>query len=201
MLGEKGFDVICASTLAQARKKLKENEPDAMVLDIGMPDGSGLDFLKEIRGFSDIPTLVLTGFSDNENIVNGFNIGCDDYLAKPYSFDVLLARLNRLLKVSHNSKQFITKRNLRLNLLSMQAFVFDEDLMLTPKDFSLLHFMVNNEEIELSAQQIFSSVWGQPISEDKKALINAVSRLRKKLVRSGYAINSLYGKGYIFEKE
>ncbi len=199
MLKEKGFEVISVLTLSAARNKLKNYKPDLIVLDVGMPDGSGFDFLKEVREYSDIPVLMLTGFSDDKNVVAGFNAGCDDYLSKPYSFEVLLARINRLLK-SFEKAEIIVKGKLKFNLLTMQAFILDEDLMLTPKDFSLLHFMAVNEDKELCAEEIFAKVWGQPLSADKKALINAVSRLRKKLVDSGYTINSVYGKGYIFEK-
>ncbi len=199
MLEENGFEVKTAATLADARIKLSSYHPDLMVLDIGMPDGSGLEFLKQVRVYSDIPTLILTGFSDDKNTVSSFDAGCDDYLAKPYSFNVLLVRINRLLKSSQITKDIVVKRNLRFDFMSMQVFVMDKDLMLTPKDFALLSFMANNEGKELSAEEIFEKVWGQPISTDKRALVNAISRLRKKLANSGYTINSLYGKGYVFE--
>ena len=201
MLERSGFAVETALTLAGARDFLARHIPAAIILDIGMPDGSGLDFLREFRLTSKTPVLLLTGYSETEDIVRGFQRGCDDYLTKPYTFEVLLVRLRRLLKNAEQIPETITRGQLTLNITSRKAVVGGTDLLLTPRDFTLLQFFVQNEDCLLGAEFIYEKVWGQWMAEDSQALQNAVSRLRKKLCGCGYIIMSDYGSGYRFERD
>ena len=201
LLEEAGYAVRMALTLAEAREILAREEPDAMILDIGMPDGNGLDFLRELRRTSGIPVLMLTGYDDNADVVEGFESGCDDYLPKPYTFEVLHARLKRLLYRVEQLPETVTRGPLTLNILAKEAFLGGEDLMLTPKDFTLLQFFVQNEGHALGNEVIYEKVWGRPMGEDTGAIRKALSRLRKKIEGSGYTISAVYGNGYRFEKE
>ena len=93
LLEKEGFAAETAMTLAEARTAAERQTPDIIVLDIGMPDGSGLDFLREFKQTSNIPVLLLTGYNKNEDVLAGFERGCNDYLKKPYAFPELLARI------------------------------------------------------------------------------------------------------------
>ena len=200
MLERSGFIVETAMTLADARAFLSCQIPAAIILDIGMPDGSGLDFLREFRQSSKIPVLLLTGYSETADIVRGFKRGCDDYLTKPYTFEVLLVRLECLLEHAEKVPETLTRGLLTLHLTPRKASVDGEDLMLTPKDFAMLQFFVQNEDCLMGAEHIYEKIWGQPMGGDSQALQNAVSRLRKKLSGCGYTITVEYGSGYRFER-
>ncbi|MCL2696318.1 MAG: response regulator transcription factor, partial [Clostridiales bacterium] len=174
--------------------------PDAIILDIGMPDGSGLDFLRELRRSSKTPVLLLTGFGEAKDVVLGFQTGCDDYLPKPYTFEVLYVRLLRLMQNANQVPETVSRGLLTLWLTSGEAYINGENLMLTPKDFALLLFFVQNENCLMNMKHIYETVWGQPMSSDSRALIKAVSRLRQKLKGCGYIIAAEYGNGYCFER-
>jgi len=214
LLEGRGFVIRTAVTLAEAVSSVKNDPPDAVVLDIGMPDGSGLDFLLELRQgkiknagnpalakqISRTPVLLLTNNSEAEDIVSGFKSGCDDYLAKPYTFEVLLVRLQRLLQSAEQIPETVTRGSLTLKYTQREAYINGKNLLLTPKDFALLQFFIQNENRLLSAQQLYETVWGQPMAGDSRALENAVSRLRRKLKDCGYSVSTEYGTGYRFER-
>ncbi len=199
MLTEEGFRVETALTLTQAEQIMQEITPDLIVLDIGMPDGNGLNFLQNLRQSLSIPVLILSGFSNEEYIVKGFDIGCDDYLAKPYSFKVLLVRINHLLKMGNKINQKLEKGALVLHIDLGYATVNDVNLQLSFKHFALLRLFVENENKVLALSDIYQCVWSEPLNNDSRALTNSIYRLRKKLLNSGYTIRAVYGNGYVFE--
>lgn len=201
LLEEQGFNIETAMTLHAARKLFIKRAPDAIVLDIGMPDGNGLDFLKELRILSKVPVLILTGYKNDDNIVNGFNSGCDDYLSKPYTFEVLLARLKRLLQSAAYVPARLEYGPLKIEVLSGQAFLNGEDMLLTQKEIALLLLFTQNEGRFMSAEYLYKKVWGQPMNKNVGAVKYQVSNLRKKLEDSGYIISSTRGEGYCFKKE
>ncbi len=201
MFEEEGFLVITALTLQEAKEKLAKEIPNIVILDIGLPDGSGLDFLEHIRKNSEIPVLMLTGFVGKDYELNSFKRGCDDFLVKPYDFEILLIRVQRLLKQTKQMPEIVTKGKLSLNYLSLTAFADGVNLLLSPREFAILQLFVQNENRELTHSEIIEKVWGSEILDDKRTLVNSISRMRKKLIKSGYTVNTVYNKGYIFEKE
>ena len=200
LLEDRGFAVETAMTLAEAWESIKRAMPDAIVLDIGMPDGSGLDFLCKFRQTSKIPILLLTGYGEDEDIVIGFESGCSDYLAKPYTFGVLLARLKRLLQGAEQMPEAISKGALIIDPLAGQAFCDGKDLLLSQKEFSLLLLFVEKEGETISAEYIYEKVWKAPILDNKRALEIAISKLRRKIALSGFEIAARRGQGYVFRQ-
>ena len=196
LLEKKGHAVALAMTLADARNCLSRQEPDIMVLDIDMPDGNGLDFLRELRKTSALPVLILTGHDKSADEVKGFDNGCDDYMTKPYTFEVLNARIDRLLYRAGKLPETIARGPLTLNILAKEAFINGIDLMLTPKDFALLQYFVQHEDQAMDAGVIYEQVWGRPMLESDSAVKSAVSRLRNKLKDSGLTIENKRGNGY-----
>ena len=201
MLKRRGYEVTCALTLADARKAVKTRMPDLFVLDIMLPDGSGLDFMAELRKVSQTPVLLLTGLTTPEDIVRGLTAGGDDYLAKPYDFGVLLARVEALLRRAQQVPECIHKGRLRLDVTADVATLDGTDLMLSQKEFSLLLIFVQNEERFIGAEYLYEKVWNQAMAGNSNTLKTTINRLREKIKSSGYRIAWSRGEGYCFESE
>jgi DNA-binding response OmpR family regulator len=200
-LTRRGYAIRLAFSLAQARKEIEENRPDAIVLDIMLPDGNGLDFLNELKSQGkNIPVLLLTALSESRDEVRALEEGADDYLAKPYENKVLAARLEALLRRAALVPETVTKGALKLETYSGQAMLNGVDLNLTRKEFDIILLLAQNEDSLLSTESIYEKVWGQPLIDDNNAIRTVLSRLRTKIEHSGYVIEPLRGKGYIFTK-
>ena len=201
MLTRRGYAVVTALTLGEAQKAVESQMPALIVLDIMLPDGSGLDFMGELRQHSKIPVLLLTGLTTNEDIVRGLTAGGDDYLAKPYDFGVLMARVEALLRRAEQIPEKLTRGRLSLDVAAGVAMLDGADLLLTQKEFALLMIFTQNEERFISAEYLYEKVWKQPMKGDSNALKSALKRLRSKLEGSGYCIALSKGEGYQFERE
>ena len=203
LLEAKGFTVKTAMTLAQAREIIGREMPSLIVLDIHLPDGNGLDFLRELRKqqkTSNVPVIALTVDKEDNDLVAGFASGCDDYLPKPYNFDVLYARIEGLLRRAWYSGS-IHKGALTLDILRNKAFVNGRNAELTPKEFAVLLFLVQNEGKELTAEAIYEHVWGTAMNIDSGAVRRHISMLKKKLDEENavdFSILTEYGRGYTF---
>jgi DNA-binding response OmpR family regulator len=213
-----GYTVICAMTLYEAREAMKTlnsqlstlHSPlstlNLIILDIHLPDGNGLDFLRELRKTSDIPVIALTNNKTEEDIITGLSSGCDDYIPKPYTVPILCARVDALLRRAERVPEKITlhsklsTHHLTLDLVAVQAFVNGTDILLSPKEFSLLLMFVQNENTVMSAEHIYEKVWKAPLTDNKNALEAAISSLRTKIKPSEYTIVTRRGQGYTFEQ-
>jgi len=201
ILEREGYSLKQALTLREARSVIAEEPPCAIVLDIQLPDGSGLDFLRELRKTSTVPVLMLTGMSTPQDIVKGLEAGGDDYLPKPYEFPVFLARIKTLLRRAAIMPERLSIGPIRIDTASGKAYVGGEDMGLQPKESALLLQFIQQPEEILSAEYLYEKVWGQKMLDDVNSLRAATSKLRSKLAGSGYTITSSRGEGYCFEKE
>ncbi|MCL2270904.1 MAG: response regulator transcription factor [Treponema sp.] len=196
------YKIHLAMNLAEARKMLSESTPDLIVLDIMLPDGNGLDFLKELRRqHKNLPVLLLTALGTPEDEVKGLKSGGDDYLTKPYDYSVLLARIKALLNRAERVPETITKGTMIIKIPSNEVFINDENIRLSQNEFGLLLQFAQNEDCVIGAAYLYEQVWGLKMLEDTSALRNTVYKLRKKLANSGFTIVAERGDGYIFEKE
>ncbi|MDR2132689.1 MAG: response regulator transcription factor [Clostridiales Family XIII bacterium] len=201
ILENAGHRVMKAKNLAEARAHLKAAAPDAVVLDIMLPDGSGLDFMPELRETCDAPVLFLTAKTEREDKLAGLRAGGNDYITKPYDIDELRERVAAFLRLSAARKPSpkLVLGALELDVVSGRAFADGEDLLLTQKEFALLLLLTQHEGKTLTADYLYERVWKSPISEDKNAIKITVSRLRNKLSPAGLDIVSSRGKGYALE--
>jgi DNA-binding response OmpR family regulator len=201
LLESKGFIVKQVTTLSEAREIVRREMPDLIILDIHLPDGNGLEFLRELRKSQNVPVIALTKDKEEADLVAGLDSGCDDYVTKPHTFPVLYARIEAVMRRAENVPGEITKWPLRLDILAGQAFSGAENLLLTKKDFALLLLFMQSEEKAMSADYLYEKVWKAPMNADSQAIRSAIARLRKRLGGSGYTIVTQRGEGYIFELE
>jgi DNA-binding response OmpR family regulator len=203
-LARRGIDTISAYTLCEARRML--SKPFALILlDILLPDGSGLDFVPEIRAATATPILMLTSKREDEDIVQGLLGGGDDYMTKPFRNDELYARIIALLRrvqMAETRSREITKGSLKLDTVAGRAYLSGGDILLAPKEFAVLHLLIKNEGKAVAPQKLYEEVWKQPMLCGDKPIKNVVYRLRKRLEEgnSEYTVVMYLGDGYCFEK-
>ncbi len=206
VLETNGFLVKTAASLEEAEKVLATATVHLILLDILLPDGSGLDFCATIRQYTSAPILMLSSLRTNEDVIAGLLTGGDDYMTKPYRVDELVARIIALLRREALSsggpqQRVINCENLKLDTLALRAYLDGNDLQLTPKEFALLLYMVQNKDRMVSTEQIYQNVWNLPSNQDTRLLWTHFSKIRSKLERYGanpFDISAVKGKGYIF---
>ena len=199
-----GYNVVLAMNLAEARERMTQSAFALIVLDIMLPDGSGLDFLAELRqAGNNIPVLLLTALSETGDELKGIQAGGDDYITKPYKNSVLLARIQRNLHRASQMPATLSIGAIKLDTASKRAFVDGVDIGLKIKEFSLLEQFVQNPEKIMSAASLYEKVWGQKMFDDDGALRKTISGLRLKLSQSGagYTPTVAKGEGYYFDKQ
>ncbi len=198
VLQEQGYSVLEAVTLSQGQHLLTEKKPDLILLDILMPDGSGLDFCRRIRDHNGIPILFLTALGENTDIVNGLRSGGDDYLAKPYDLDVLCARVEVLLR-RHRPSEYapLTFGSLHLTYTPREVFLGGGKLILKPKEFMILEYLMLHTGRYSSIEELYEKIWQPDTTPDIHTVWEHISRLRKKLnADPTVRIISTRGKGY-----
>jgi len=182
-LSEVAYSGTLVRTCAEARDALAESPYDAIVLDLGLPDGDGLQLLRDWRaaGFNE-PVLILSARDALQDRVKGLNLGADDYLAKPFSLEELLARLRSLLRRQGTKKATVFEhRGIKLDLLARTVEVDGKRVDLTAREFSLLELFMQNQGRVLTRTMIAEKVWDSHSDLDTNLLDVYMRRLRKKL--------------------
>lgn len=186
-----GLSLKSFSTLESFVNALQDEQPDVALLDIMLPDGSGLDALKFIREkYPDISCIMLSALSKEEDKVNGLNMGADDYIAKPFSVLELTARVNARLRTKQRLT-VISIGNVMLNTDTFECEIDGESVALNRKEFELLKYFMENHGKVLTREKLLTAVWGYDTGETR-TLDNHVARLRKLGVR----IETIFGVGY-----
>ena len=192
-----GYQVLKASTAAEAREQLQWHPANLIVLDIMLPDGNGVELCREFKGRYHIPILFLTALG-----VEGLRAGGDDYLPKPYDLEVFIARIEARLRSDAESRRYICYGPLKLDTVSLVGYVNNQDILLTQKEFTVLLLLAQNAECKVSQTKLMQVAWGKETETENRALWTLISRLRKKLnsSESRLEISSLRGGGYLLEQ-
>ena len=196
-----GFEVIEASDGVQALNLALGNpRPDLIILDIMMPVMDGWSVISELRKTLDTPVILLTAKSSENDQLSGFRLGADDYVTKPFSPSLLVARVQALLR----RKGVLGSKNaqcgnVRIDELAHVAYVGDRALELTPKEYDLLLFFIENKGVALSREKILNGVWNYDYFGDLRTVDTHVKQLRSKLGESGDMIVTVRGVGYRLE--
>nr|WP_302646598.1 response regulator transcription factor [uncultured Clostridium sp.] len=198
-----GFSVIEACDGEEGLMAFKNNNVDLILLDIMMPKIDGLTVLENIRTVSDIPIILLTAKSQEEDKLYGYDIGADDYITKPFSPKILVAKVKALLKrtADLNEDQYSTKNynGLTINKLAHEVKVDNVKLSLSPKEYELLVYLCDNIGIALTRDTILDNVWGIDYYGDLRTVDTNIKRLREKLGEKANYIVTVRGSGYKFD--
>lgn len=181
-------------------EKIDFNEFDLIILDVNFPDGSGFDYLKWLREFSNIPVIMLTVKNTDENILRGFEFGADEYITKPFSLPILKARIDNIFRRKNTKSTDIVFGDLNLNLKSMTAYLSGDNLELSKQEFSVLEILLENRGANVIRKRIIDLVWGYDLYEvNDNTLTVTIKRLRYKLGNYGKYIKTVRGIGYMWE--
>jgi len=186
-----GLEFKAFSTLKSFTDALNKEQPDVALLDIMLPDGSGLDALKYIKEkYPSVSCIMLSALSKEEDKVNGLNLGADDYIAKPFSVLELTARVNARLR-GRERQSVLSVDCVTLNLETFVCEIDGKEVSLNHKEFELLKYFMENHGKVLSREKLLTEVWGYDVGETR-TLDNHVARLRK----LGVKIETVFGVGY-----
>ncbi len=164
-----------------------------------LPDGNGLELLTEWRAAGcKLPIIMLTAWGEPKDISRGYRLGATAYLSKPFEYEAVLTVLDGIFSAAERMPETVTRGGLCLDVLSGQASLNGEDLLLSQKELALLALFVQNEGRSIGADYLYEKVWGQPMGNNDGAVRKQISNLRKKLEGSGYEISHKHGDGYCF---
>ncbi len=200
-LSKEKYDVIEASDGEQALDLFYKKNPDLVILDVMMPKYTGIEVCKEIRESSSVPIIILTAKGSESDELVGFSSGADEYVSKPFSPKILVARVNALLRRSNllSKEEILTCGEISIDVNAHLVTVNNEEIILSVKEFELLHFFMTNQGIALSREKILDNVWDYDYFGDARTVDTHVKKLRAKMGDAGKYIQTIWGMGYKFE--
>lgn len=198
-----GYQAVSANSINEGKRLMEQHKADLIILDLGLPDGNGMDFCKEIRAYSNVPIIMLTACDLETDEVSGLLAGADDYITKPFSLSVLRARVEALLRrMEAESRHIIRSGKYKLDTNLCKLFREDEEIPISATEYRLLYFLMTNAGQVLSKEQILSSLWDNDGNfVDENTLPVNISRLRAKLEddpKNPRIIKTIHGIGYIW---
>ncbi len=172
-----------------------------IILDVMMPKLDGYGVAEEIRRVSDVPIIMLTAKSDEKDELKGFELGIDEYITKPFSPKILVARVGAVLRRSENSgkEEMLVANGIEMNISAHQVKVDGVPVDLSYKEFELLNYFLVNKGVALSREKILNNVWNYDYFGDARTIDTHVKKLRSKLGSKGEYIKTIWGMGYKFE--
>lgn len=200
-LVNEGYKVLEASNGKDAIEKVQAYKNiDLIIMDIMMPKLDGFSAVKEIKNFSSVPVIMLSARSEEYDKLSGFDLGIDDYITKPFSPKELVARVKAVLKRNGNlTKEEYKYKDLEINYKSHTVKLENKELELTPKEYDLLTYFTQNENVALSREQLLSKIWGYDFFGDDRTIDTHIKMLRNKLGKYRDLIKTVRSVGYKFE--
>ncbi|RED75147.1 response regulator transcription factor [Cohnella phaseoli] len=201
---EEGYSVIEAVDGKQAISLFQEYEVDLILLDIMLPDLDGWSVCKRIRKTSNVPIIILTARSDEDDTLLGFELGADDYVTKPYSPPILLARAKRLLEsrpIHEQESDTLSSRGISIHFPSRTVSIDGKSSGLTHTEFEILAYLLKNKGIIISREQLVLKIWGYDFMGDDRTVNSHIRNLRSKLGEHAKHIVTVVRSGYKFEEE
>lgn len=196
-----GYKVIEAEDGEEALNIFMSGKPriNLVILDVMMPKYSGWQVLEKIKETSNVPVIMLTAKAEEESQLKGFKLGADDYVTKPFSPNVLLARCEKLLKGQEKQGEEIVYGQIKINELARVVTIAGEEVQLTPKEYELLIYFIENKGVALSRDKILNSVWNYDYYGDLRTVDTHVKQLRAKLKDASRYISTVRSIGYKLE--
>ncbi len=201
-LVKSNYTVLEAEDGAQAVEIFfAQNDIALIILDVMMPKMDGWQVCKEIREYSKVPIIMLTAKSDERDELQGFELGVDEYISKPFSPKILVARVEAILRRTGQTgtEEILEEEGIRIDKAAHSVTVDGEPVELSYKEFELLTYFLENKGIALSREKILNSVWNYDYFGDARTIDTHVKKLRSKLGSKGELIKTIWGMGYKFE--
>ncbi|MFL2699078.1 MAG: response regulator transcription factor [Gammaproteobacteria bacterium] len=206
-ISREGYHVVSASSLLEAKSQIESDSFSLILLDLMLPDGSGLDLCREIKSDkekSSIPIIILTAKDDEVDKVVGFELGADDYVTKPFSVRELILRMKAVLKRGEKKSDNVEVQRqfgqLSIDTESHEVFVDNNEITLTALEFKLLCQLVDRRGRVQSRDQLLSDVWGYSAEVTTRTVDTHIKRLREKLGSMGKYVQTIRGVGYKFTR-
>lgn len=206
-ISREGYNVLTAGSLSEAEEIVNSNSLSLILLDLMLPDGSGLDLCKKFKSNSktdSIPIIILTAKDDEVDKVVGFELGADDYVTKPFSVRELILRIKAILKRGQTKKEVVEVErqfgDLKIDIESHEVFVDSVQIDLTALEFKLLNQLVETRGRVQSRDQLLQDVWGYSAEVTTRTVDTHIKRLRNKLGSMGKYVQTIRGVGYKFAR-
>ncbi|MDE7036481.1 MAG: response regulator transcription factor [Lachnospiraceae bacterium] len=203
-LEREGFRVLEAADGVEAMERFYEDKDIALlILDVMMPNMDGWQVCREVRQSSKVPIIMLTARSEERDELQGFELGVDEYISKPFSPKILVARVTAILRRVNalDAGQVIDAGGISIDKAAHQVKIDGKEIELSYKEFELLSYFIENQGIALSREKILNSVWNYDYFGDARTIDTHVKKLRSKLGEKGGYIRTIWGMGYKFEVE
>ena len=199
-LKREGFKIIEVEDGKRALKSFESENVDLIILDIMLPQYDGWTVCREIRKSSKVPIIMLTARSEESDELFGFELGADEYVTKPFSPKILVARVNALLRRTNiATEDVVSTGGIVIDKISHRILIEGNEVEMSPKEYELLDFMVKNSGQALTREQILDEVWGYDYYGDYRTVDTHIKRLRIKLDKKSNLIQTVRGIGYRFE--
>ena len=206
-LENEGYKVTLAKSVAEAKSVIESNSFSLYILDLTLPDGSGYEICKAVKAQGDYPVIFLTAYDDEANVVMGFDLGADDYIAKPFRLKELLARIKSVLRrySKETADGIVHIKNITVNMNEARVFKDGEEIILTAMEYRLLLTMLNNRGIVLTRNKLLEEIWdieGDFVNDN--TLTVYIKRLRNKIEDNPaepQIIKTVRGLGYIINEK
>lgn len=197
-----GYFVIEAGNGCEAMEQFYINKDIALIiLDVMMPQMDGWEVCKEVRSTSKVPIIMLTARSDERDELRGFELGVDEYISKPFSPKILVARVEAILRRSQNKEDNVLEfAGIRLDRNAHMVVIDGENIELSYKEFELLTYFMENKGLALSREKILNNVWNYDYFGDARTIDTHVKKLRNKMGEKGNLIKTIWGLGYKLEE-
>ncbi|PEF49367.1 DNA-binding response regulator [Bacillus cereus] len=200
-----GYNVLEAMDGKEALSIFEEHEVNLIILDIMLPELDGWTVCRRIRKKSNVPIIMLTARVDEDDTLLGFELGADDYVTKPYSPPILLARAKRLMESRYSSavnvpaEDTLTSSGIHVHFPSRTVTIDGEDINLTHTEFEIVTYLMRNQGIVISREQLINKIWGYEFVGDDRTVNSHIRNLRHKLGQKAACIVTVVRAGYKFE--
>ena len=178
----RGYEVLTASTAEEALNQLSKQVPDLVILDLAMPEMSGLEVCRRVREFSSVPIIVLSAKGSESDKVAALDLGADDYVTKPFGMDELLARVRAVLRrLSATNDRVLVVGDVTIDIDEHRVVVGGKEIRLTPKEFDVFKYLVNNAGKVVTHRALLQTVWGWESTDQTEYLRVFINQLRRKI--------------------
>ena len=195
-----GYETLEAENGIEALDILAKNTVNVIILDIMMPQMDGYTFFREMKEKYQIPTIVVSARNDEYDKLQGFDLGIDDYLTKPFSPRELIARIKVVTKRYNNMELYVYK-TMKIDFKGHSLYIDDKEIKITLKEYDILKYFINNPNVAISREELLNKIWGYDFYGDDRTVDTHIKMLRSNLGKYRDMIKTVRGVGYKFEEE